>query len=55
MISFIQAVLGLLDDTINAMLGIPVFAAFLAGFLVFAVLGLVLMLREAAGGRSRRS
>lgn len=54
MIGFFQAVLGLLDDTINALLGVPIFAAFFGGMLLFAVLGLVVMLREAAAGRPRR-
>lgn len=52
---FFQAVLGLLDHTINAMLGVSVFAVFLAGMLLFAVLGLIVMLREAAAGRPRRN
>lgn len=55
MIEFFRAVLSLLDDTINALLGVPVFATFLGGFLLFAIMGLVIMLREAAGGRPRRN
>lgn len=54
MIGFFRAVFGLLDHTINALLGVPVFASLLAGMLFFAVLGLVVMLREAAAGRPRR-
>lgn len=55
MLGFFQAVLGLLDHTINALLGVPIFATFLGGMLLFAVLGLVVMLREAAAGRPRRN
>ena len=55
MIGFLQAVLDLINDTINALLGIPIFAAFLGGFVLLAVLGLIIMLREAAGGRPRRN
>lgn len=55
MIQFFQAVLGLLDDIINALLGVPVFATILAGFLMVAAMGVVVMLREAAAGRPRRN
>lgn len=51
---FILGVLGLLDGTIRALLGIDVFLIFLCGFLMFAVLGLCLLLKDAAGGRGRR-
>ncbi len=51
---FILGILGLLDGTIRALLSVPLFAIFLSGFLTFAVLGLALMLTEAAGGRRRR-
>ena len=52
---FISGVLALFDGTIKAMLEVPVLAFFLGGFLVFAILGLVLLLKDAASdGRSRR-
>lgn len=49
--SFVTGVLGLLDGTINALLNIPVFAVFISGQLMFAVLGLALLVKRAAGGR----
>lgn len=52
---FISSALALFDGTIRAMLGVPVLAFFLVGFLVFAAFGLVLLLKDAASdGRSRR-
>ena len=52
---FISGALALFDRTIKAMLEVPVLAFFLGGFLLFAVLGLVLLLKDAAGdGRPRR-
>lgn len=51
---FILGVLGLLDGTIKALLTIPLFAVFLSGLLMFAVLGLCLLLKDAAGGKGRR-
>lgn len=52
---FISGALALFDGTIRAMLGVPVLAFFLGGFLVFAALGLVLLLKDAASdGRNRR-
>ena len=54
MSEYLAGVLGLLDSTIRALLGIPIFAFFLSGSLLFAVLGLLLLLKDAASGRVRR-
>ncbi len=51
--SFIYAVLVLFDDTIRAMLSIPLFSFFLTGMLTFAALGLFLMLKDAASEQER--
>lgn len=51
--SYLTGVLGLLDHTIQTMLGVPVFAAFLGAFVMAAVLGLYRMLSAAAGGTGR--
>lgn len=52
--SFVYSALSLFDDTLQAMLSIPLLAFFLAGMLAFAALGLFLMLRDAASGQGRR-
>lgn len=52
--SFLYAALGLFDDTLRAMLSIPLLSFFLAGMLTFAALGLFLMLKDAASGQGRR-
>lgn len=54
MTDYLVGVLGLFDGTIKALLGVPVFAFFLGGMLLFAVLGLILLLKDAASGRNRR-
>lgn len=52
---FLYAVLAIFDDTIKAMLQVPLLAFFLVGMLTFAALGLVLLLKDAASdGRNRR-
>lgn len=51
---FISGVLALFDGTVKAMLGIPVLASFLGGYLLFAALGLALLLKDAASGQGRR-
>lgn len=52
--SFLYGVLALFDDTIRAMLSIPLLSFFLAGMLALAALGLFLMLKDAASGQGRR-
>ena len=52
-IKVIYAVLVLFDDTIRAMLSIPLFSFFLTGMLTFAALGLFLMLKDAASEQER--
>ena len=52
---YLRDVLSLLDMIIREILQIPIFAAFIGGFVMAAVLGLVLMIKGAAGGRSRRA
>lgn len=52
--SFVYSALALFDDTLQAMLSIPLLAFFLAGMLAFAALGLFLMLRDAVSGQGRR-
>lgn len=51
---YLHDVLSLLDLIIREMLGVPIFAAFLSGFVMAAVFGISLMIKGAAGGRSRR-
>lgn len=51
---YLHDVLSLLDLIIREMLGVPIFAVFLGGFVMAAVLGLVLLITGAAGGRNRR-
>lgn len=45
---YFSGVLGLFDGTIRAMLGVPIFAFFLAGLLLLLGLGLFLFLKRAA-------
>lgn len=52
---YLRDVLHLLDWIIEEMLEVPIFAAFIGGFVMAAVLGVFLMIKGAAGGgRSRR-
>lgn len=51
---YLHDVLSLLDLIIREMLGVPIFAAFLGGFVMAAVFGLVLLITGVAGGRNRR-
>lgn len=51
---FLYGVLAIFDDTLRAMLGVPLLSFFLVGLLVFAALGLFLMLKDAASGQDRR-
>lgn len=51
---FLYGVLALFDDTIRAMLSVPLLAFFLVGMLTLAALGLFLMLKDAASGQERR-
>lgn len=51
---YFRGVLALLDHTIRTMFGVPIFAVLLGGFVMAAILGLVLMMKEAAGGRRGR-
>ena len=46
--------LGLMDSTIIAMMQIPILALFLIGSLMLAVIGLFILIRDAAKGRSLR-
>lgn len=46
------AVLGLMDDTLLAALEAPVIGVLLTGYLVLALLGMFLALKDAAGGSS---
>lgn len=48
------ALLGLMDSTIFAMMQVPILAFFLVGSLVTAVLGVFIVLKDAARGRSGR-
>lgn len=52
--SFVYSALTLFDNTLRAMLSIPLLAFFLAGELTLAAVGLFLMLRDAASGHGRR-
>lgn len=47
----IMVILGFIDGTILAILDQPVLCVFLAGFLMLAVLGLVILLKGAAKGK----
>ena len=48
------AFMGLMDDTIIALLSVPVMAIFLVGSMVLACVGVFLLLKDAAGGSKRR-
>lgn len=52
--SFVYSALSLFDNTLRAMLAIPLLSFFLAGMLALAALGLFLMLKDAASGQGRR-
>ena len=47
----IMVILGFIDGTILLILDQPVLRVFLVGLLMLAVLGLVILLKEAAGGK----
>lgn len=51
---FVYGALDLFDNTLRAMLSVPLLGLFLAGLVTFAALGLFLMLKDAAGGQGRR-
>lgn len=48
------ALLALMDDTIVALLGVPVFNILLSGSLILATLGVFLMLKDTATGQRQR-
>lgn len=48
---YMTGVLGIIDLTIKEMLQIPIFATFFGGLVLMAVLGIVLALKGACGGR----
>ena len=48
--TYFTDVLALLDDLIGAMLGIPIFAVFLGGYVLYAAFGCAMMLKNAARG-----
>lgn len=50
----IMVILGFIDGTIMLILEQPILRVFLAGFLMLAVLGLVILLKGAAGGKGGR-
>lgn len=54
MAAYLTGVLGLLDGTLRAMMGVPILSFFLAFLLMAAVLGLFLMLKDLAVGRRSR-
>ena len=51
---YVTDVLALLDLIIREMFRVPVFAIFMGGFVMAAALGVLLLIKGAAGGRSRR-
>ena len=52
---YLHDILELLDLIITEMLEIPIFAAFIGGFVMAAALGVFLLIKGAAGGgRARR-
>lgn len=51
---YLYGVLSLLDLTIRAILSVPIFAVFMGGFVMAAMLGLFLLIKDASGGRGRR-
>ena len=50
----ILVILGFIDGTIMLILEQPILRVFLVGLLMLAVLGLVILLKGAAGGRGGR-
>lgn len=54
MTDYLTGVLSLFDAVLRAMFGVPVFAFFLACFLMAAVLGLFMLVKRAAQGRKDR-
>lgn len=51
---YLHDVLSILDLIIREMLRVPIFAIFLAGFVMAAALGTFLLLKSAVGGQRRR-
>lgn len=54
MTAYLSGCLELLDDTIRAVLGVPILAAFLGAMVLASMVGLAMLLKSAAGGRGRR-
>lgn len=50
----ITVILGFIDGTIWLIMEQPVLRVFMAGLLMLAVLGLVILLKDAAGGKHRK-
>lgn len=48
------AILSLMDDTIFAVLGVPLLGELLVGYLVLSLVGLFFALKSAAGGQNRK-
>lgn len=48
------AILGLMDDTLLAVLALPVLGPLLVGYLVLALVGMFLQLQRAVGGRNQK-
>ena len=51
---YVTDVLDLLDLIIREMFRVPVFAIFMGGFVMAAVLGVFILIKGAAGGNRRR-
>ena len=51
---YVTDVLDLLDLVIREMFRVPVFAIFIGGFVMAAVLGVFILIKGAAGGNRRR-
>lgn len=49
--NYFRDVLSLLDLIIKEMFTVPIFGAFMGGFLMAAILGIALMIKGVAGGR----
>ena len=49
--TYLSDVLSLLDWIIKEMFTVPIFGAFMGGFLMASVLGVALMIKGVAGGR----
>lgn len=54
MTEFVVSVLGLFDRTLQSMMGVGIFVFFLSFFLCAVALGVFLMLKDAAQGKSQR-